>query len=273
MSTPEVDLPAYFARIRYDGPRDVSLATLRGLALAQSLTIPFENFDVLMGRPIALDLPSVQRKLIYDHRGGYCFEQNRYLLWVLQALGFHATPISARVRWKRPRDYTPARTHIFLRIDLDGAVWFMDVGIGNLSLTAPIRFDLDAEQPTPHDTRRIIRHDALYLHQVHLGNEWHDVCEFTLEEMPPIDCDVANWYTSAHPDSKFRNHILAALATPDGGRATLNDHEFTLRPPSGPATKRHLTSRQDLLHTLATHFNLHLPPDSPITLPSATWLQ
>src|SRR5471032_1462354 len=169
---PPIDLDAYFARTGYTGARAPTLATLHGIVAAHAQTIPFENLDVLLGRGINLDPAAVQQKLLRDRRGGYCFEQNSLLLHVLEALGFSAAPISARVRLRHPRDFTPPRTHLFLRIELDGESWLADVGIGGLSLTSAIRLHTDAEQATPHEPRRIVREGALFFHQARLGDEW-----------------------------------------------------------------------------------------------------
>src|SRR6185312_5860671 len=108
---------------------------LHALTEAHAQAIPFENLDVILGRPIQLDLESLHRKLIVDRRGGYCFEQNGLLLYVLQQLDFDVKPISARVRIDRPREVTPQRTHLFLRVEVDGESWLTDVGVGALSLT------------------------------------------------------------------------------------------------------------------------------------------
>jgi len=266
-----VNLEAYFERIGYSGPREASLETLNALAAAHVQSIPFENLDVLMGRRIALDFPSIEKKLIHDRRGGYCFEQNRYFARVLEALGFAVTLISSRVRWQKPREVIPPRTHILPRVEIAGDSWLVDCGIGNLSLTGAIRLELDTEQATPHEPRRIIREGSTYFHQVRLGSAWHDVCDFTLEEMAPIDCEVANWFTSAHPDSKFRTHLFAARSAPEGGRLTLNDNEFSRRDASGRAEKRLLASREEVLGVLAEHFGLRLGPGDRPILPDAAW--
>ena len=165
------DLDAYFARTGYTGPRTPTLATLHGIVAAHAKAIPFENLDVLLNRGINLDLGAIAQKLIHEKRGGYCFEQNTLLLSVLETLGFHVRPISARVRLQRPRDFTPPRTHVFLRVELDGVSWLADVGIGSQSLTAALRLDdSGAEQPTPHEPRRIVREGAKLFHQVRLGD-------------------------------------------------------------------------------------------------------
>ncbi|MEO8551026.1 MAG: arylamine N-acetyltransferase, partial [Kofleriaceae bacterium] len=135
---PAIELDAYFARTSYSGSRAPTLATLDGVVRAHVQTIPFENLDVLLGKAIDLDPDALMAKLVHGRRGGYCFEHNTLLLEVLTALGFHARPLSARVRWQRPRDYTPARTHLLVRVELDQS-YLADVGVGAMSPTAALR--------------------------------------------------------------------------------------------------------------------------------------
>ena len=266
-----LDFDAYFSRIGYTGPRSPTLATLHALAAAHVQSIPFENLDVLLGRGVSLEPEAVFQKLVHDRRGGYCFEQNSLLLAVLTALGFHAAPLSARVRWQRPRDFTPPHTHLFIRVELDGVTWLVDAGVGGLSLTSAIQLHHDGEQRTPHDTRRIVREGALWFHQVRFDTEWLDVCEFTLEEMPPIDRELANWWTSTSPDSKFRQNLLVARAAPNGVRHTLNNREFTTRHAVGRSEKRELNTPAELLVVLAETFGLHFPPDTRFGPPGSLW--
>jgi N-hydroxyarylamine O-acetyltransferase len=256
--TPD-DLDAYLARTGYTGPREPTLPVLHALTAAHTGTIPFENLDVLLGRRIDLEPAALLAKLVHGRRGGYCFEQNGLFLAVLTALGFTATPLSARVRLNRPPDVVPPRTHLFLRVDVDGEPWLTDVGIGAQSLTAAIRFEPDVEQPTPHEPRRVVRSGDRWLHQVRLGADWVDVYEFTGEVMPFIDRQVANWYTSTHPESAFKSRFTVARAGHDGRRITLTDTELKVRERDGHADVHPITSPEDLLAVLAEHFDLHFP--------------
>lgn len=264
------DLDAYFARISYTGAREPTLAVLHAIAAHHAVAIPFENLDVLLGRGISLDPAAVERKLVHDRRGGYCFEQNSLLLHVLLALGYRVTPLSARVRWQRPRDFTPPRTHMFLRVDLADEPWLADVGVGSMSLPGAIRFTADLEQATPLEARRIIHDGTRLFHQSWFEEAWHDVYEFTGEEMLPIDRELANWYTSAHPLSHFRIRLVAARVTATGRVALLNG-EFTIRPAHGPAVKRELGSPEELLAVLAEHFDLHFPAGTRFGPPGSVW--
>jgi N-hydroxyarylamine O-acetyltransferase len=255
-----VNLDAYLSRIGYLGSRAPTLDTLHALVRAHVQTIPFENIDVLLGRPIDLSLEALERKLVDDRRGGYCFEHNTLLLEVLTALGFHARPLSARVRYQRPRDYTPARTHLLVRVELDES-WLADVGVGAMSPTAALRLAEHGEQATPHEPRRLLRENDRIYHQVRFGDSWHDVAELTLEEMPPVDRIVANWYTSAHPQSHFKSRLLVARATPTG-RVTLLNDELSIRGMDGHAAKVRVESSTQLLELLAEHFAIALPTDT-----------
>ncbi|MSU64677.1 MAG: arylamine N-acetyltransferase [Opitutus sp.] len=276
---PALDLDAYLGRISYRGPRDVSLETLRALQWHHIRTIPFENLDVLLGRRIRIDLASIEQKLVRDRRGGYCFEQNHLFAAVLRALGFGVVPLAARVRWQVLPGFPTPLTHMLLLVECDGARYIADVGFGSMSLTAPLALDTDAEQPTPHEPRRLVRQPpaspadgggTLFMQQARLGADWADVYQFSLQPQLPIDYELANWFTSTHPESRFRQNLTAARAT-DHCRHTILDREFTTRYPDGRVVKRAIASPDELLVLLAEYFDLHFPAGTRFGPPGSAW--
>lgn len=254
-----IDLSTYGLRIGLSGSFEPTFETLSRIQFGHSTNIPFENLDVLRNLPIRLDEVSLQQKLVGDRRGGYCFEQNGLLLAVLQQIGFAATPLSGRVRLGVDRSFLPARTHLFVKVHIDGEDWLVDGGVGGSSLTAPIRFRLDVEQETPHDLRRIIREENRFFHQVLMGDEWTDVYEFTGEEMPLIDREVGNWWTSTSPKSKFKQGLFCALARPNGERVGLLNEVFTHRRGAEILRRIEVTNHEHLHDILAEEFGLRLP--------------
>jgi len=273
------DLDAYFSRINDSGSREPTLETLNRLIAAHVRTIPFENLDILLGRPISVGLEAIEQKLVHDRRGGYCFEQNTLFQQVLLALGFSVRAISARVRLQRERSFMPARTHLFLRVEIDGQSWLADVGVGALSPTSALRLTLDTPQSTPHETRRIIAAgewsgfeqrapDAVLFHQALLDNRWQDICEFTLEEMHPIDRELGNWFTSAHPDSHFRNRLVVARAT-ETGRVTLLNRELKHRGADGRTETRYLDTDEEILTVMYAEFSLSFPAGTSFEHPAS----
>ncbi len=237
-----VDLSRYFARIGYRGAAEPTLDVLRQLQLLHPQSIPFENLDPFTGARVALDLESVVGKLIGQRRGGYCFEQNKLFYTVLVQLGFRVTPLIARVRWQRSPEQSTPQTHMLLRIDLDGDTWFADVGFGSTTPTAPLRHDPNVEQPTPHGTFRVV--DAPVAGELEIecdtANGWHPLYRFSLKPVEWVDYEVANWYTSRHPDSFFTHDLIVCRILPDA-RALLYNDALTLRTADGAAQTIRLT--------------------------------
>jgi N-hydroxyarylamine O-acetyltransferase len=164
--------------------------------------IPFKNLDVLAQRPIRLDLPSLHEKLVRKRRGGYCYEHNLLLLDILLALGFRAQGLAARVHRSRPPGIIPPRSHMLLRVDLAEDSQIFDVGFGT-ALTAPVAFEAETEQKTPHESFRLVPVDGEFDLQVKFGDAWTDLYRLSLQAQMPVDYEAMNWYTSTHPDSLF----------------------------------------------------------------------
>ena len=147
------DLDAYLQRIGFVGSRSPDLATLKAVVLAHAQGIAFENLDPFLGRDVHLDLESLQRKLVHGRRGGYCFEQNLLLDHALRSLGYQTTGLAGRVLWMRPEDAVTTRSHMLLRVDLDGQTYLVDVGFGGMTLTGVL--ELESDWSSPHHTSHI----------------------------------------------------------------------------------------------------------------------
>lgn len=268
-----IELDRYFERIGYPGPRTPTLNVLHALTAAHSQAIPFENIDVLLGRPIRLEPQALQQKMVAERRGGYCFEQNGLLLAVLTQLGFAARALAARVRLGQPdRRIATQRTHMLIEVLLDGQPWITDVGVGAASLTAALRLHDGPEQTTPHDRRRLQRQGERWYHQMRRGPDWVDVVEFTLEDAPAIDRTVANWYTSTHPDSVFRHGPRVALAQPGGVRLTLTADHVTRREADGTEQRQPIDGSDALIDVLQRVFGIVLPPGTRLAPGHGGWM-
>ena len=124
-----MDLDAYLARVGYEGSLEPIPATLYALHRAHLLTIPYENLDIHLGRPLTLSLPDIFDKLVAQKRGGWCFEMNGLFAWVLRELGFNVTLLGAAVA--RPNvPPKPQPDHLILRVDLERP-YLVDVGLGD----------------------------------------------------------------------------------------------------------------------------------------------
>lgn len=252
-----LDLDAYFKRIGYDGPRAPTLDTLKAIHYAQAVSIPFENLDVLAKRPILLDLASLQKKLVTEKRGGYCFEVNGLFAAVLRELGFDVTTLIGRVRWMAPEEVDTARSHMLMRVELPEGPFLADVGFGGLTMTGPIRFETDIEQETPHEPRRLLEHEGGFELQAKIGDGWVPVYRFTLEPHRRTDYEVASWYTSTHPSSIFVQFLIAGRPQ-EGKWFSLFNREFKIRGLDGKAETRVLDSADEIAEVLDRYFGIAL---------------
>jgi N-hydroxyarylamine O-acetyltransferase len=259
------DLDAYLERIGATAPLAPSAEALAELQQAHVGAIPFENLDILLGRPIALDLTSLQTKLVTARRGGYCFEQNTLFGAVLETLGFAVTPLAARVRTGTTA--VRARTHMLLRADLAEGPFVADVGFG---ADGPVRSLLLEEGrehwlgPTGH---RFRREDDLWVLEGNVDGEWADLYAFTLEPQYPIDFEMANHFTSTHPRSAFVNTLTAQRMFPER-RVVLRSRELTVR--EGRATETtEVRGPEHLLEVLERHFDLAFPPGTRFSRPES----
>src|SRR5262245_41034401 len=255
-----IDLDGYFRRIGYGGSRAPTLETLRALHLRHALAIPFENLDPLRRRPVRLDLASLEQKLVRGGRGGYCFEHNLLFKAALDALGFRVAGLDGRVVWDLPDGVTLPRTHMLLRVAIDGQDYIADVGFGGQTLTGPIRLMADLEQATPHEPFRLRADGGGFLMQVQLAGAWRSLHRFDLQEQMPADYEMANWFVSTHPDSRFVKNLTAALPAPDRRYALLN-REFAVHHRNGPSEHRRLAGPAEVQQVLREVFGLALPDE------------
>jgi N-hydroxyarylamine O-acetyltransferase len=257
------DLDAYLKRIDYQGRRDPRRATLDALHLAHVSHIPFENLDILLGRPIRLDLPRLMAKLVWSARGGYCFEHNLLFAAVLEALGFTVQRLAARVR--RNADRVRARTHMLLHVALDDGPCICDVGFGGHGLLTPLPLVEGRAFRQYAWTYRIKPEDDLKVLQLLQGRTWIDLYAFTLERCYPMDYEVANYYVSTHPASLFVKHLTVQRATPQA-RLFLSESDLLIdhgdrqerQAVAGPAARR---------EALRHYFGLSFPSDTRFDLP------
>jgi len=251
-----VELSSYLARIGYAGDLTPGPTLLAKLHQAHASRIPFENLDILRGRPIQVDLESIQTKLVHRRRGGYCFEHNLLLAVVLQELGFAVTLLAARVRLGS--EQVRARTHMLLMVDLDGQRWLADVGFGAKGFLRPLPFETDTIFRRFHWRYRILMDKGAWVLQSLEAGTWTDLYAFTLEPQHWIDYKVANYYVSTHPDSQFARGIVVQRPTPEA-RYSLFNLDFSIDRGDGPET-RTLADPAELLHVLEDVFGLVFPP-------------
>lgn len=212
-----MDVEGYLRRIEYDGPREVSPATLRNLHRRHLFAVPFENLDIPLGTPINLDLDSLYEKIVVRRRGGFCYELNGLFGELLTSLGFRVHLLSARVR-REDGGFGPEFDHMLLKVELDDP-WLVDVGFGD-SFVDPIIFRSGG-------TGQVNGHRYVVLQA---GGEWELLREDQQGSVPlyafrDVPHKVSEYgpmcaFHQTSPESHFTKSWICSRATPEG-RITL----------------------------------------------------
>lgn len=259
MSQPQLqNTELYLQRLGYDAPPAPTLETLRELQLRHTSVFPFETLSTLLQVPVPIDLASVERKVLYEGRGGYCYELNSMFLALLQQLGYEARGITGRVVMGSPEDALPARTHRLSVLTLDGTRYITDVGFGGMVPTTPLRLDTEEEQETPHEPYRITQGEDSYTLRAKVAGEWRALYVFYLQSQSAIDYEIGNWYVSTHKDSPFLGQLMVARTGP-GLRRTLNNGSYALHRMGLESERRELTDADELIELLHSEFGIRVP--------------
>lgn len=248
-----LDATAYLSRIRYTGPVEPSIETLRQLHRRHMETVPFENLDIALKRPIDVEEDASIAKIVERHRGGFCYELNGAFAALLRALGFRVTLLSARVA-RQDGSYGAEFDHLALRVDLDEA-WLADVGFGD-GFVEPLLMKTDLEQQQDVGAFRIVAEAAFLLQRQQPDGHWKPEFAFTLTPHRLADFRDRCRYHQTSPESSFTQKRICSRLTPDG-RITLSELNLIVTK-DGKREERLLVSEDDWRAALQQHFEIVL---------------
>lgn len=259
----KLDVAAYVRRLGGVVDRPPTGETLRALHRAHVLTIPFENVDVVLGRPPRLGIENLQDKLVRRARGGYCYEHTLLFAALLERLGYTVTGLAGRVR--NGRDVYRPRSHAALRVEADGQSWLADVGFGGERPLEPIPLIDGTVRRQGGWTFRI---DALgddgWMLRSHRSDGWFDLYSVDLATHYPGDYAVQNHYTATHPDSPFVSRLVAQRTTP-AARYALGGTEMRITTADG-GTQRREVAGDEVIDVLRDVFGIDLTHEEAVAL-------
>jgi N-hydroxyarylamine O-acetyltransferase len=269
-----LDVPAYLNRIGYKGPLTPSGETLRLLHLQHLYTVPFENLDIALGRPIVMDSDAFVHKIVEQNRGGFCYELNGAFARLLTEIGFRVTLLAARVA--REDGVAGAEfAHLALRVDSEMPCirqpgvrqpWLVDVGFGDCFLE-PLLLEPGVEQTQANGRFRIAQAgSSLQLEKQQPDASWKTEYLFTLQPRELLDFAEMCGFHQTSPESYFTHQRICSMATPTG-RITLRDRNLTVTRNRLRRT-RTLRSETEWQATVRRHFGLN--PEPLLTQPDAT---
>ncbi|MGO4597544.1 arylamine N-acetyltransferase family protein [Terrabacter sp. 2RAF25] len=274
---------AYLRRLGVPAPEAPTLAALASLHRAHLLTVPFENLDIGLGRPIRLDRTSLVTKIVDQRRGGYCYELNGIFALLLRRLGYAVDLVSARVA-RADGGLTDEYDHLALVVsspDLSSPnLPSPDLSSPDLSspdlpspdrsetMLADVGFGEGFVEPLPlvdgFERRErglsvgLARRGELWVSRERRdGEDWRGRFVFTTTPHPLDDFAERNEWQQSSPDSHFTRARLASILTPTG-RVTLSSNRL-ITSTHGRRDEIELEDEAAVLAALARHFGIVLP--------------
>ena len=239
--------------------------TLFRLQYAFLTTVPYENLDILAGKPLSLAEDALYDKIVTRRRGGYCFEINGFLAVLLRSMGYAVTEYLAR--YLRGETAVPMRRHRVLRVTADdGSAWIVDAGIGQESFRQPLPYgDTTAEV---NDGFRVYRlrqrefygwiiedHSTISDHATDGDTVFRPFYSFTEEPQLPIDYEMPSFWCEKHPDSPFTKAPMLAIKTKTG-RAAIDGNQLSLY--ENGTVERRIFGDEEYPALLARYFGIRL---------------
>ena len=248
------DSTSYLQRLHLSENISPTTEGLHSLQRAQFYNIPFENFDIQLGRGIDLDPANLFDKLVRRPRGGYCLELNGLFLMALRAFGFDARPLLARVHLS---GQPSGRGHQLSLVNVEGRQWLVDVGFGKNTPLGPYLLKLNTVQDIGGKSIRLVDGGVFgNMLQTHTDEGWQNLYSFDMEHVCQGDINYGAHYTSTNSNSFFTTSRVAVKHLEDG-MVTLFNNRLTLSQ-NGQEKEIQLPEGQEYIDALKIYFGIEL---------------
>jgi N-hydroxyarylamine O-acetyltransferase len=251
-----MNVQAYLDRINYSGPTEPTPENLRALHLAHLYSVPFENLDIHLGRPIVLDYEKLYNKIVNEQRGGFCYELNGMFGWLLTQLGYKVSMLDARVIGA---DGQPGIDfdHMTLRVDLEEP-YLADVGFGE-AFREPLHMNERGIQVQPLGSYRLDTDGELWTYyEPGESDGLKPSYIFTLTPHRLEDFAEGCHYHQTSPDSHFTQKRVATIARPEG-RVTVRDTRIIITK-NAQRTEYPIAAEHDYFRALREYCGIIVDP-------------
>ena len=250
-----MNIDHYLARIGLNERPAHTLTGLRTMHRAHLLAIPYENFDVQLGRRVTTDVAAIYEKIVTRRRGGWCYEMNGVFGWALCELGFRVTRATGSVMRVAAGEASDGN-HLVLKVELPEGLFLADVGFadGPRDPIALVEGPFESHG-FPFGVARV---DERWWRLSNHPKGGAPSFDFNLdaadESLLSTKCDELQTAET----SMFVQNAVAFRHRPDCILALRGRSLATLRP-DGSSESRLIGSAEDLVATLARDFALDLP--------------
>ena len=221
---------AYLDRIGLDLTADAATpdrATLARVLEAHVTGVPFENLAIVgdphgerEGDGVSLSVPDLYRKMVEDGRGGFCFELNGLLTWLLRELGYDADRCAARIGGGDDSLGRPPANHHTTVVHLDRPL-LVDAGTGTPQVREPVPLDGTVVDDAAGVSWRVAPDDAplsdfaLWLREPG-DDDWRRRYRFRVTPRELSFFEATCEFLAGEPDGTFTSGPIVQRSTAEG---------------------------------------------------------
>jgi N-hydroxyarylamine O-acetyltransferase len=240
-----IDIAAYLRHV--DLPAQgltPTVSSLRRLHRAHVDAVPFTSVTTALGRVPALDLPTLERRMVAERRGGYCLEHVTLFAAVLHALGYAPEVRLCLVGDPGDEPRPPSHLTVLARPVDDERRWMADVGFGIGVLgPLPIPTGPGAGEPVSYgrfEHRVDVLDDGRIVLLEHGADGWRPLHVSADEDVDDDAVGDANRWVALQPRSPFAGRLIA-MRTTDDRRERLVGRRLEVSPVGGETHVEELT--------------------------------
>ncbi len=248
----------YFQRIKYTRSAEKTLENLSALQKGHLFNIPYETIDQMNGVPLSLEPQAVYNKIILGNRGGYCFETQGLLCYLLRSLGYDVVQYAGR--FMNEPGVIQMRRHRILIVTLDKKRYLCDVGMRAETSRVPLELTEGLVQTDGVGQYRFEK-DTFYgwvLMQKLPDKEWKPLYAFTEEVQIDDDFVMPSFYCEKHPDSPFNKILKIAIYTEDSN-LNIVDNEYKVYRMGKCTEERIIETREEAIKLMKEKFGIIVP--------------
>lgn len=233
------------------------LELLKAIHYNHLMKVPFENFDLILGKALSMDPEMVLNKISSNNRGGVCYEINSLLYNVLKELDFEVYPISGRFWDEEKQVFGEDCSHLALLVKIEKQNFLFDLGIGG-GFMYPILLEKDYEYEDIQCKYCVKQPDSSkstwFVLQRETEAGWIDqfgvdIRPRRIEEFQPVCANLPN------TDSIFLTKKLCVLYKQDG-RIVLTNDAISITE-KNRKEKQQIASIEEWKHILEKYFRIN----------------
>ncbi|WP_246258626.1 arylamine N-acetyltransferase family protein [Kroppenstedtia pulmonis] len=250
----------YLERIGISEVKDANLQTLHELQEQHLYTVPFENIDIQIGKPIILDPDTIYDKVVLNRRGGFCYELNSLFGSLLRKLGFQVTMISGRVSTPSG-GFGPEHDHMALIVCVDDHDYLVDVGFGDsCRVPLPLSGDKREDISGSYRIRPKHGHPGQYKLEKRINKRWLTEYLFRTTPKKLEDFTLMCQHHQISPTSTFLRNWICSIATPEG-RISVSDDFLTITQ-NGKKNKLRVRDKEHRKILIQKYFSIQIQESS-----------